>query len=129
MTTPSNHPRWFLRRADQLFVGLLVACAVAGILGWWTVQSGWPGGMVEIDHADPLTARFQVDVNTASAPELMQIPGVGPALSRRIIESRENVGPFLRPDDLRRVRGIGAKILEQIRPYVRTASDDGAREE
>jgi len=44
-------------------------------------------------------------------------PGVGPKLSSRIIETRETK-PFGKVDDLRRVRGIGAKTLENLRPYV-----------
>jgi DNA uptake protein ComE-like DNA-binding protein len=55
-----------------------------------------------------------IDVNRASAAELMQLPGVGPTLSARIVAGR----PFASVDDLRRVKGIGAKTLEGLRPHV-----------
>ena len=42
-------------------------------------------------------------------------------LAERIVESRETGGPFRDNDDLRRVRGIGARTLENIRPYLRSA--------
>jgi competence protein ComEA len=90
------------------------------MLVWWVARGGWRDGLVETDQAAPLSARFEVDINTADLPELMQLPGVGPTLARRIIESRETAGPFDSPDDLRRVSGIGQKRLEQIRPFLRS---------
>lgn len=66
----------------------------------------------------PLTFEFRVDVNSASWPELSQLPRIGETLARRIVEEREQNGPFFSPDDLTRVRGIGPKTLEQILPYL-----------
>jgi competence protein ComEA len=60
-----------------------------------------------------------VDVNRASAAELETLPGIGPALARRIMESRAEDGPFRTADDLLRVRGIGPATLERIRGLVR----------
>lgn len=54
----------------------------------------------------------------SSWPELAQLPQIGETLARRIVESREADGPFLDHDDLLRVRGIGPKTLEGIRPYL-----------
>jgi competence ComEA-like helix-hairpin-helix protein len=59
----------------------------------------------------------RINVNEATATQLQQLPGVGPKLSSRIIEARETK-PFGTVDDLRRVQGIGAKTLENLRPYV-----------
>lgn len=61
-----------------------------------------------------------LDINTASPAELMQIPGIGPKLSQRIVEERGRQ-PFQAVADLRRVYGIGPKILEKMRPYVTVA--------
>ena len=58
-----------------------------------------------------------IDVNTAAAKELMQIPGIGPKLSQRIVDERTQ-RPFQTVADLRRVHGIGPKILEKMRPFV-----------
>ena len=57
-----------------------------------------------------------VDPNTADAAALTVLPGIGPALARRIVEEREAAGPFRRPEDLTRVRGIGPKTLATIKP-------------
>lgn len=56
-----------------------------------------------------------IDLNTASASELEELPGVGPAIARRIVEHRENNGPFTSVDGLLEVSGIGPATLEKIR--------------
>jgi len=123
MDDPSRHPRWLLRRADQAAVAALVVVALAAMVGWWFSQGGWQGRLIEIDRADPLEARFEVDINAADWPELMQLPGIGPTLAHRIVDSRQSKGPFVDHEDLRRVRGIGPKTLEQIRPYLKPMPD------
>jgi competence protein ComEA len=57
-----------------------------------------------------------VDINTASASELEELPGVGPAIAGRIVQHREINGPFSSVDDLLEVSGIGPATLERIRP-------------
>ncbi len=59
----------------------------------------------------------KLDVNAATEADLQRLPGVGPTLARRIVETRAGK-PFAAVDDLRRVRGIGAKTLDSLRPYV-----------
>jgi len=59
-----------------------------------------------------------VDLNTATAEQLDQLPNIGPTLAERIIEYRQRSGPFRSVDDLNAVPGLGPKRLEQIRPYV-----------
>jgi len=54
-----------------------------------------------------------VNINTASAKELAQLKGVGEKLAEKIVQYREANGPFASPDDLMKVPGIGANILEK----------------
>lgn len=59
-----------------------------------------------------------VNINTASAPELDLLPGIGPSLAQKIIEHRETYGPFTSIDDLINVSGIGSVKLEDLRDLI-----------
>ena len=70
----------------------------------------------------PSTGKLQpgdppIDVNSADVAQLIRIPGVGPVTAQSILAARAD-RPFLSIDDLDRVRGIGPKTLDKIRPYV-----------
>ncbi len=67
----------------------------------------------------PLT--FQIDINSADAPQLALLPGVGPALATRIIDDRTRRGDFDTVADLLRVKGIGRSISQGVAPFVRVA--------
>ena len=57
---------------------------------------------------------LSVNINTADAPELAQLPGIGEVLARRIIEYRRIHGDFTAPEQLTNVEGIGQGKLEAI---------------
>ncbi len=59
-----------------------------------------------------------VNVNSASVDDLITLPGIGPVLAARIIAFRTEFGPFTSVEDLRRVHGIGVKLLEKIRDQI-----------
>ncbi|MGD8369476.1 MAG: helix-hairpin-helix domain-containing protein [Desulfobacterales bacterium] len=54
----------------------------------------------------------KVNINTATVDELAQLQRVGPAYAARIVEYREQNGPFEKPEDIMKVRGIGPKTWE-----------------
>jgi len=66
----------------------------------------------------PQTPAARLNLNTATAAELEALPGIGPALAQRIVEYREQHGPFTTVEDLLAVSGIGPAKLEQLRPYI-----------
>ncbi len=61
---------------------------------------------------------FPISLNTATKEELIALPGIGEALSARIIAFREQYGPFESLEELTLVSGIGDKLLAKIRDYL-----------
>ena len=64
------------------------------------------------------SASSLINVNSASATELEEIPGIGPSLAQRIVTYRTTQGSFKSIDELENVSGIGSKKLESMRAYV-----------
>ncbi len=63
--------------------------------------------------------RVGVEVNTASAPLLTRVSGIGPTLAKRIVEHRNTHGAFRSRGDLLKVPGLGAKTFEQCAGFLR----------
>lgn len=59
-----------------------------------------------------------LDLNRATLEDLRRLPGIGPALARRIVVARERSGRFAAVDDLESVPGVGAGKLARLRDFV-----------
>jgi len=82
---------------------------------------------VEIEHHPSRQYEFRLDVNEVTWVEWVQMDGIGETLGHRIVEDRETNGPFRSIDDIQRVKGIGPKTLEKMRPWL-TISEDESHE-
>jgi competence protein ComEA len=82
--------------------GLLCGLTLAPIGSAWAAR-------------DAVGAR--VNINTASAAELANLPGIGASKAQAIVDFRAKE-PFSKPDDLRKVKGIGDKLYESIKDQV-----------
>jgi competence protein ComEA len=60
----------------------------------------------------------KIDINSASVEELAQLKGIGQTYAERVIEYREKNGPFQKPEDLLKVKGIGPKIYDSNRDVI-----------
>lgn len=87
---------------------ILVACLLATLLATPLVAAEKKSGEVQV-----------MDLNQATAEQLQALPGVGPSISRRIVEFRDRQGPFERVEDLMRVKGIGEKTFLKLKPYLK----------
>ena len=70
-----------------------------------------------ISTARASDAGGRINLNTASAAELARLPGIGASKAQAIVEFRAKE-PFAKPDDLRKVKGIGDKLYESIKDQV-----------
>lgn len=73
----------------------------------------------EAELMRPLAANETIDLDVADARQIERLPGVGPALARRIVADREANGPFGALAALDEVPGIGPAMLAGIQPHAR----------
>ncbi len=96
---------------SKVMLGLVLSLvlSVSGTLPW--VHAG--------SHQAAATAQDgKININTASKTELMKLKGVGRELAEKIIEYREKNGPFAKPEDIRKITGIGKGIWEANRETI-----------
>lgn len=73
---------------------------------------------VEETEISVVTVHFPLDINAASAEELIQVKGIGEVLAQRIVEYRQINGYYYSLEDLLNVEGIGEKKLSDMEGYV-----------
>jgi competence protein ComEA len=102
----------------QLVLVLALALAAVVIMARMAPRSRPPRprqpAIVRDDGSNNARASRPVNVNEATLAQLDELPYVSPKVAAAIIEGR----PYARPEDLLRVRGIGPKVLERIRPHI-----------
>ena len=70
--------------------------------------------------APVLVSAGPVDINTADAATIAkELQGIGPNLAQAIVAYREKNGAFRNADELRKIKGIGAKVLERNRANIK----------
>lgn len=68
--------------------------------------------------AQPTTKARVLNLNTASAAQLEELPGIGVSTAARIVEYRQKHGPFKTIEDLMNIRGIGEKSFLRLKPLI-----------
>src|SRR5580765_4890808 len=66
----------------------------------------------------PSAAGKKININQASAKELVNLPRIGAKVADRIVEYRQAHGSFSKVEDIMEVKGIGEKLFTQLKPYV-----------
>jgi len=80
--------------------------------------------LAAMSGAQLMTLGLPIDLNRATAEDLDAIPGLGPALAKRIVDYRQAHGPFKKIEDLRGVSGVGPQNLEKLKPYLGLGSPE-----
>ena len=73
---------------------------------------------VTSDSSPQTAVTFPLELNTAGAAELEQLPGIGAVLAQRIVAYRTQIGGFSNREQLLEVEGIGEATLEGLLPYL-----------
>jgi competence protein ComEA len=69
----------------------------------------------------------KVNINTATAQQLSDLPGVGAKLAARIVEYRQKAGGFKTAQELMNVQGVGEKNFARLQPHLTVGSDGAAK--
>jgi competence protein ComEA len=133
---PGPHTRDWTTGPAKFFAVAILGCASLFGLAWAVLGAAQPPILQPAARPAPLhgasssagsTAASpdpslgrRININTASVAELEVLPGIGPALARRIVDDRTASGPFASLDHLDRVKGIGPRTIEKLRPLATT---------
>ena len=102
---------------------LLICCSCIAFTGGFFIgrnHNRTPVLVSQIPAVTGSSSAEKLNINTATLEQLQTLPEIGPELARRIIDYRENHGPFQKVADLANVDGIGAKTLDAILDHITT---------
>ena len=102
-----------MNRVRISIVALLVAL---GSPASWSASAAPPSHTGATTTSAPDAA--PVNINTADVKELMKLEGVGRRVAEKIVEYRDTHGPFKKPDELRKVEGVGNGLWERNRTRI-----------
>jgi competence protein ComEA len=66
----------------------------------------------------PASTQAKVNINSADVKSLMTLTGVGRKVAERIVEYRASHGPFTKPEEIRKVQGVGSGVWERNRDRI-----------
>jgi competence protein ComEA len=99
--------------ARRLRDGELVVIASAPVLGT-------PISVAPAADAPEIADSGRININAATAAELEELPGIGEVIATRIVEFREEHGPYRSVNDLVHVNGISQRMVDELRDLVTT---------
>ena len=107
----------FLAEAEKTDINLAALVEDGTKLDIPYIEGGSPVLGTPVPEVATATTEL-IDINTASSAELDTLPGIGPTTAQKIIDYREQNGPFLKPEDIINVSGIGPGTYEGIKDLI-----------
>ena len=101
--------------ATTLFIGTIVKLGMDH--HWWLPETEI------VSTLKPEDIKVKLDINNAPWYELVLLPKLGEVKAKAIVAYREKYGSFKTLDELSRVKGLNASVIEAIRDYVKIAAD------
>jgi competence ComEA-like helix-hairpin-helix protein len=104
-TTFPSAPQFDYRASDSTFAALSAA------------QDDSSDGTIKEGILD---ASGKLNINTATKAQLLDLPGVGEVTAKRILEYRAETGKFSTIDELRAIKGMSKKKIDNLKPLITT---------
>jgi competence protein ComEA len=101
-----------------MFPTVLSIVAIASLLGALPPPAASGQTKASTQSASKPAPAVIVNINTASATEFEELPGVGAKTAARIVEYRQKNGPFKKIEELMNVRGLGEKNFLKLKPQL-----------
>lgn len=118
---PYDKPVLGLVDTDRtLLIGFSLLWAVM-IMAQWLNTASSGGETILVQRAANSAPLFQLEINEATWVEWMQLEGVGETTARKIVQNREEFGPFTSLEDVQRVKGIGPKTFAKMQAHLNCA--------
>ena len=116
---------WLLLAATALCLCLLLGLFVRDRAAMAAAENGVAVETeIEVPQEDIQPDLTPLDLNSATEAELMELPGIGEELARRIVEYRENNGPFSAVEDIMQVSGIGESKFAGLKDRVTVVREE-----
>jgi competence protein ComEA len=106
-------PSLAVRSILSVLLPLIVVCALSAC-----AKRSYQVAKANDQHSQTVANSQRININTASAKELEDLPGIGKGLAERIIEHRDKYGPFRRAEHLIIVRGISDRRFRALRELI-----------
>ena len=106
----------FLTTGEIIWVIILTAVLLVGVGIYEIKRMRRMSNPIELQTEG--AAVYLIDLNSATAEELMLLPGVGEQRARKIIELRPRLGGIKKLDDLRKIKGFDENLISKISEYV-----------
>ncbi len=110
-------------KKSNLWLILIIAAVGLALMSGIFIGRITSGARIHIEkneeNSEDAVTSGPLDINTATVEDFVQLPGIGESLAQRIIDYREQNGPFKDVEDLLNVSGIGESKLNRIINYIK----------